>query len=59
MMSHRGDYDMLHGVCLVEQFLDFALGIAQYYYVLETGTVIAQGPTAEFDQAIAQECLAV
>lgn len=45
-LRQRGDMAIL----LVEQFLDFALGVANYYYVMETGSLVAQGPTSEFDE---------
>jgi urea transport system ATP-binding protein len=45
-------------ILLVEQFLDFALGVASYYYMMETGALVAQGPTSEFNHAAAKEYLA-
>lgn len=53
-LQRRGDMAIL----LVEQFLDFALGVANYYYVMETGAIVAQGITSEFDEEVAREYLA-
>ncbi|GAB4193818.1 MAG: urea ABC transporter ATP-binding subunit UrtE [Roseiflexaceae bacterium] len=53
-LQQRGDMAIL----LVEQFLDFALSVASYCYVMETGAVVAQGPAATFDQVAAREYLA-
>jgi len=54
-LQQRGDMAIL----LVEQFLDFALSAASYYYVMETGTIVAQGATSEFDYEVAKEYLAL
>lgn len=53
-LQQRGDMAIL----LVEQFLDFALGVANYYYVMETGSIVAQGPTQTFDEEVVKEYLA-
>lgn len=47
------------GILLVEQFLEFALGVASHFYIMETGAIVKQGTIAEFDQASAQELLTV
>ena len=54
-LQRRGDMAIL----LIEQFLDFALGVASDYYVMETGAIVAQGPTSAFDERVAREYLAV
>ena len=54
-LQQRGDMAIL----LVEQFVDFALGVASYYYIMETGAVVAQGPVTEFEQAGVREYLSV
>jgi urea transport system ATP-binding protein len=54
-LQQRGDMAIL----LVEQFLDFALSAASYYYVMETGTIVARGATSEFDYEVAKEYLAL
>jgi urea transport system ATP-binding protein len=54
-LRKRGDMAIL----LVEQFLDFALNVADEYYVMETGSIVAQGSIAEFDQSVVKEYLAV
>lgn len=53
-LQQRGDMAIL----LVEQFLDFALGVANYYYVMETGSIVAQGSTQNFDEEVVKEYLA-
>jgi urea transport system ATP-binding protein len=54
-LQQRGDISIL----LVEQFLEFALGVASYYYIMETGAIVAQGPISAFDHEAAHEYLAV
>jgi urea transport system ATP-binding protein len=54
-LRQRGDVAIL----LVEQFLDFALGAASYYYIMEKGRIVAQGATQGIDQATVQRYLAV
>lgn len=51
----RGDVAIL----LVEQFLDFALGAASYYYIMEKGQIVAEGQTKQISQATIQQYLAV
>ena len=46
-------------VLLVEQFLDFALSVADYCYVMETGAIVLQGAPADLDQGRLREYLAV
>ena len=46
-------------ILLVEQFLDFALTVADQYYVMETGEIVAHGPIAEFNESVVKEYLAV
>jgi urea transport system ATP-binding protein len=46
-------------ILLVEQFLDFALGIADHYYVMETGSIVAEGPIAEFNRSVVEEYLSI
>jgi urea transport system ATP-binding protein len=55
VLRDRGDMSIL----LVEQFVDFALGVADYYYVMESGTIAAQGPVSQFDESIARDYLAI
>ena len=47
------------GILLVEQFLDFALSIADRCYVMEKGSIVFNSPASEFDQSIAKQYLAV
>lgn len=53
-LQARGDMAIL----LVEQFLDFALGVADHYYVMETGAIVAEGTIQEFNQEVVKEYLA-
>jgi urea transport system ATP-binding protein len=46
-------------ILLVEQFLDFALAVADRYYVMENGTIVAQGIGAELADHTVREHLAV
>jgi len=46
-------------ILLVEQFLDFALGIADYCYVMEKGAIVSKGPTNELQQSVIKEYLSV
>ena len=46
-------------VLLVEQFLDFALGVADYCYIMEKGVIVLEGPAADVDQDAVREYLAV
>ena len=46
-------------VLLVEQFVDFAVAICERYYVLERGTIVAEGPTSGLRQDVIDEYLAV
>lgn len=47
------------GILLVEQFLDFALAVADRYYVMEHGTIVAQGIGADLASDTVREHLAV
>ena len=46
-------------VLLVEQFVDFAVAVCNQYYMVERGTVVAQGPTSALGQEVIDEYLAV
>lgn len=46
-------------VLLVEQYLDFALGIADYLYVMEKGQIVLQGKTREVKSQSLKEYLVV
>jgi len=46
-------------ILLVEQFLDFALSIADRCYVMEKGVIVFNSPASEFDQTVAKQYLAV
>jgi len=53
-LRNAGDMAIL----LVEQFIDFALAIANHYYVIQTGHIVASGPVQEFNQETVKEYLA-
>jgi len=46
-------------VLLVEQYLDFALRLADRYYLMERGTIVDTGPVARMDRARVREALAL
>jgi urea transport system ATP-binding protein len=46
-------------VLLVEQFLDFAFGVADHCYVMESGRMVIDGPPSTLDKALLQQYLAV
>ncbi len=59
--------DVIHGlreqksiaILLIEQFLDFALGIADYCYVMEKGQIVSKGNAKELDPETIREHLSV
>ena len=44
-------------ILIVEQYLDFVLGISGYLYVMEHGEIIMQGETAKLDAAQVQKVM--
>ena len=46
-------------ILLVEQYLDFCLEIADRFYVLDRGAVVAGGPIADLNEAIVRKYLTV
>ncbi|MEZ4619967.1 MAG: urea ABC transporter ATP-binding subunit UrtE [Caldilineaceae bacterium] len=46
-------------ILLVEQFLDFALNVGSYFYMMETGNIVLEGAAGDFDERQAKEYLAV
>lgn len=46
-------------ILLVEQFLDFALGIADYCYVMEKGAIVLEGTARDLDYNLVREYVAV
>lgn len=46
-------------ILLIEQFLDFALGNADYCYVMEKGHIVTAGKTSELDTMAVREHLSV
>lgn len=54
-LQERGGISIL----VVEQFLDFALQVADYFYIMETGAIVQEGPIEAFNDDIAKTYLAV
>lgn len=54
-LRERGEMSIL----LVEQFLDFALSVGNYFYVMETGQIVMEGGADTFDAVAAREYMAV
>jgi urea transport system ATP-binding protein len=50
-----------HGIAilLVEQFLDFAMAVANHCYVIEKGQIVASGIPADLEQSVIREHLSV
>jgi urea transport system ATP-binding protein len=46
-------------ILLVEQYLDFALSVGNYFYVMETGTIVMEGAAGQFDPAATHEYLSI
>ncbi len=46
-------------VLLIEQFLDFALGVADYCYVLDNGLIVSEGNADALSQDVISEFLSV
>ena len=44
-------------VLIVEQYLDFVLGISDYLYVMEKGNIVLKGKTSEMDPAEVQKMM--
>ncbi len=54
-LQARGNISIL----LVEQFLDFALGVANYCYVMEKGTIVTAGAVKNITHEVVREYLSV
>ena len=54
-LRQRGNLSIL----LVEQFVEFAVGLSDSYYLMEKGTVVAHGASAELTEDSVREYLAV
>lgn len=46
-------------ILLVEQYLDFALRVSDYYYVMEKGSIVSEGAVHEITAEVIQEHLAI
>jgi urea transport system ATP-binding protein len=54
-LQTRGEMSIL----LVEQYLDFALSVGNYFYVMETGSIVIQGSSEQFSEEQARSYLAI
>lgn len=54
-LQEKGEMSIL----LVEQYLDFALGVGSYFYIMETGGIAMQAEAGDFDEKLARRYLAV
>ncbi len=46
-------------ILLVEQYLDFCLEVADRFYVMDRGAIVAEGPIANLDEGIVKKYLTV
>ncbi|GAB4258872.1 ABC transporter [Thermincola ferriacetica] len=46
-------------ILLVEQYLEFVLELADYYYVMEKGSIVTQGPVKEMNEDMVKNYLTV
>ncbi|HYM09643.1 MAG TPA: urea ABC transporter ATP-binding subunit UrtE [Bryobacterales bacterium] len=46
-------------ILLVEQYLEFAWRLADYYYIMEKGSIVAHGTTQELSEEVAHRHLAI
>ena len=46
-------------ILLVEQFVEFAVGLSDVYYLMEKGTIVVQGSSRELTEEAVREYLAV
>ena len=46
-------------VLLIEQFLDFALGVADYCYVMSGGSIVSEGKAVDLSEDVIREFLSV
>lgn len=46
-------------ILIVEQYLDFVLGISDYIYLMEKGSIVLQGKTSELDAGEVQRQMVV
>jgi urea transport system ATP-binding protein len=46
-------------ILLVEQYLDFARDLADFFYIMDRGTIVVHGTTAELSESLVREHLTV
>ncbi len=54
-LRSRSDLSIL----LVEQFVEFAIDLADAYYLMDRGTIVANGPAADLTEEVVRQHLAV
>ena len=47
------------GILLVEQYLDFCLEVGDSFYIMDRGSVVAEGPIADLNDEIVKQHLTV
>lgn len=47
------------GILLVEQYLDFCLGIGDTFHIMDRGSIVAEGPISELNEKIISQHLTV
>ena len=47
------------GILLVEQYLDFCLDVADSFYIMDRGAIVAEGPITDLNQDIVKQHLTV
>ena len=55
---------MLHqegqiGILLVEQYLDFCLDVGDSFYIMDRGSIVAEGPISQLNDDIVKQHLTV
>jgi urea transport system ATP-binding protein len=47
------------GILLVEQYLDFCLEVGDSFYIMDRGSVVANGPVSELNDDLIKQHLTV
>jgi urea transport system ATP-binding protein len=58
-LLHRLRESQETAILLVEQFLDFAMSVADHCYIMENGSIVLEGQTKDLDRNSVREYLAV
>jgi urea transport system ATP-binding protein len=46
-------------ILLVEQYLDFAVSVADQFYIMDRGAIVAEGPIAQLNDEVVKQHLTV